>query len=393
MLAGTLIASCGSKEGHRTGTLIVDSKSVEVRQEIVGGDTLIVARLGAADPVVIPASEFIDSLYVVRLDSADEALVGNGWCVVSDSSILIYDYANSGQVKKFGLDGSYICNIGAKGQGPGEYAIAPYDIYADDATGNVYIAQYSASKLMSYGPDGTFLGDIPLAQYLPKGRISVDPEAQTVSVAAMQFDGRDCDMTVWTQDFEGRVISSDSNPVMPLTPDFSNEIFADIAADPSDYNMSLLYFQGRQDTLYNVRDGKLHPAFTVDFGDNVPAHDYHSFGSRYVVTCYGDPQQVSESSYIIPAQIPCIIDPATLTGGYAHLMLDQIGPVVLESWVGHSADKFVRMYDPGQLIKLLEKAEERKDLVSEDRMAEMRRFRESISEEDNNYVIYGKWKD
>lgn len=386
-----LLSACSGTDSTRYDNILT-TLPVVAEKVAVGNDSMIVAELpSTAEPVIIPASAIMDGLEIVKLDNADDALVGLGNVWVTDSRIVTYD---GSVVKMFDRSGKYIGTVGSRGQGPGEYTIAPYDIYVDDNTGNVYLAQYNTDKIMCYGPDGKYQGDIPLYQNTPKSRINVDAEKRTVTVAAMQFEDMTDALSVWTQDFDGNLISGKRNPSLSVPRDFSNEIYASPGIDADNYNVSFFRLPPVADSLYNVVNGEIHPAFTVRFDGDTPMHSAKSIGQLYAVITFGKPVEVAPSSYMIPATTPFVVDKNTLRGGYAFLMLDGLGSIVLESeWLPYNdTPYFSKMMEPGTLTELIETAPQQHELATPEGMAEMNRLKESIDPDDNNYVIIGKWK-
>ena len=92
--------------------------------------------------------------------------------------------------------------------------------------------------------------------------------------------------------------------------------------------------------------------------------------------------------------MPVLIDKKTLRGGPVELVLDFIGPVKADrSWIfAKDTDYFSINIDPGDLEETLRKTLEEQSDISESDRARISELVESISPDDNNYLIVGKWK-
>lgn len=387
--------SDNSEAQNSTSTAVVTKAFAESpvvgERKLIGTDSVAVIILNKKpEKVVLKASDIMDDLRIVRLENSDDAVVGSGKVWTGGDRLFIYD----GQVvKQFDMSGKYIGNVGARGQGPGEYSIAPYNIYVDEESGRICLLQYNADAIMTYDMNGQFVENIPLVQKVNKGFMKVDLKNNRVTIAALIFKGDD-NRVVWTQDLKGNLISSTPRESVVVVPDFSNEVEGCMSPTDDSFYYSLFNIEAKADTLYKYADGSLRPEFTVDFGGEVPVHEYLNFPKFYIVLTFSEPQYVSEGSYIIPANTPFLVDKETLRGAPAQLMLDNIGPVILDNdWQWQtSADYFLMNINPASLLSMIENAPEEHPLVTEKDIKRMEELRKTIDEEDNNYIVIGKWK-
>ncbi|MDE6290620.1 MAG: 6-bladed beta-propeller, partial [Muribaculaceae bacterium] len=274
----------------------------------MGKDTVVSAKLTVKpEPVMILASEMFDEFELIKLEDTEEALTGGGKTWVSEKHIMIWEGNN---VKLYDRKGKYIANVGAKGQGPGEYSIAPYFMTIGEKQGKIYMMTYDADKINVYRlSDGTFESSIPLAYNSPKGFCKIDSENGLMTVASLQFDDKKPSSPVWIQDFEGNLVSSVIRPDLRLNPDYSNEIIPAEASDGKEiYHSQALITGVVADTLYRSDGKTLHPEFTYDFDNEVTMHAYQAFPQFYVIETYGDPVMVSERSWVIGSEMPLVID-------------------------------------------------------------------------------------
>lgn len=395
-----LFTACGSgsnsggkaKKFSTVGDLeVVDFEEMnEIGSVIEGtdGELTVVDLSKVGSPKAMLLSDLAEDLRIVKLDDAEEALVKSGMMWMSDKRFILYDGSD---VKQFDSNGKYLGKIGSKGNGPGEYYIAPYDIAIDETRGRIYLMAYNADKLLSYDLDGKFAGDVPLAHQAKKGFIEIEPDG-TLTIGALIFAGNGDDYVVWRQDAEGNMIDGIKAGHLAVQPDFSNEIYKGDAENGFTY--SLFRMDAKADTLYNYADGKLSPAFTADFHDNGRMHHYASYPGFYLINLIGDPVQVGEGSFILPSTTPVLIDKKTGKGGAVELVLDFIGPIKAnKEWIfAKNSDYFMMNVDPGDFADTLEKMIKEEHSLNESDLASMKELLDGISPDDNNYLIVGKWK-
>ena len=391
--AGTLLlAMCGSCSGEKKLATIGDMEVVtfddmEVMGSREGG--LVVADLTSAGAIkAMLLSDLANDIELIKLDSSDEALVRSGNVWLSDKRFIIYD---GNELKHFDRSGKYLGKIGSKGNGPGEYFIAPYEVTIDEAGGRIYVLAYAADKILTYDLDGKFTGNVPLARKAEKGFMEVNPDS-TLTVASLTFTINDDPYTVWRQDFQGNLIEGVKAGHLKVDPDYSNEIYKGVS--DSGFTYSLFLLDAQADTLYDYAQGTLRPDFTARFADKIPMHRYSSFPGFYMVYLAGEPEQVAPGAYQLSVQAPVLIDRATLRGGRVALVLDVLGPIIADDeWIfGKNPEYFTLNLDPGDLEESLRKAlTENTDLTDSDR-ERINGLLDTISPDDNNYLIIGKWK-
>lgn len=393
-----LLSACGSKgNGHSSNLSEVFANSpVAAEKVVVGEDTVVVGKiLAETEPVTLLSSEVFDEFNLIKLEDTDDALTGGGPTWVSSDHIIIWDCNNS-KIKLYNRKGKFIANVGAKGQGPGEYNIAPYFITIDEKKGRIYMMEYNSKQINAYNvSDGTFIESIPLAFNSPKGFCKVDSDKGLITVASIQFKGFEPSSPVWVQDFEGNLVSSVNRLDLGITPDFSNEISPSMTYDGSQiYHSQALITQLIADTLYRSDGKTLHPEFTYDFGKKVPMHRLNAFPKFYVLTTYGDPVMVSENSWIVGGEMPFVIERESLKGAPAELMIDQLGTLSFKNgWQQMSTPGyFSQSYDPGDLLDMLNAAPDSHPLANKEGLKRMEGLRNSIDPEGNNYVLIGHWK-
>ena len=81
--------------------------------------------------------------------------------ITCNNNYYLIDYMQEQKVYRFNQNGEYLNSIGVRGRGPEEYT-SIYDVMVDNQ-GNVVVFPFGESVLVSYSPEGAFLGkkDLP----------------------------------------------------------------------------------------------------------------------------------------------------------------------------------------------------------------------------------------
>ena len=200
----------------------------------------------------------------------------------------------------------------------------------------------------------------------------------------------------WLQDWEGNIIHENKSSQMLLQPDFSNEIYIhnrEMDALTFSYLRSLpvpdsLY-------LYQADANKLTPLFTMDFGADSPLHNYLTCSGFYMTEIYGpnpDPKTTHLYTSVVVDRV--IVDSRSLRGAHFCFMNDFLGGIHLEKsflecgYTLYQDAGFGMCIEPSLLLELIE--ERLIEALPEKTRNFLLSFQESISTEDNNYVILGK---
>lgn len=156
---------------------------------------------------------------------------------------------NSIPCRLFTKKGEFVTNIGAIGQGPGEYR-AVYKAEIDEKHNCIYLMPFDNSNaIYVYDLAGKPLRSIPLHQSVSKAVFKVDADKRELTVGALPFTGYP--FVAWVQDFEGHLL--DSVPAarhLSVLPDYSNEVMYGANTEVFDLYIST-FFELRPDTLYH----------------------------------------------------------------------------------------------------------------------------------------------
>ena len=97
------------------------------------------------DTLSLKLSDLIESLDVIKLDTASNAMIGGGAVMCSDNYLLLRPNWQS-VFKLFDRKGKFLCDVGGYGRGPGEY-MRLYDAQLDEKNGRIY----SFGRFFAYG--------------------------------------------------------------------------------------------------------------------------------------------------------------------------------------------------------------------------------------------------
>ena len=151
-----------------------DDLDVVAEKVVVDGDSAILCdynKIKGQERKTIPFAELFEDYEVVKLDNDnDKALLSLDVSPIALSENYIGCYCY--EFYPFKLfrrsDGKYLRDIGAFGQGPGEYtSIVCAQI--DEKNNRVYILPHLQNKLFIYDLEGNFVSDIPLPSRWTEG--------------------------------------------------------------------------------------------------------------------------------------------------------------------------------------------------------------------------------
>lgn len=395
LLIATIATSCGtgSKDlAENTNDPLANSPIVGQYVQVGTDKVMACDQKLLADTVRIPLSFFTEEMEIVKLDNRDEALVGQTGVTVSDNYILVYG-SRQNPFKLFDRKGKFLTNIGAIGQGPGEYQMV-YDAKLDEANNRIYILPWNASQLLVYDLQGNVLDPIPLCLRCPKAKFNVDLSEGKVSVVLLPFKGYPA--VAWTQDLEGKRIDFIEPGHLEAPQDFSNEVTAGFNI-PGVFDVNILCIMPtRVDSLYRYASDKnrLIPTFTLNFAntDKIPWHGYGEYPHHFVGNFSEPPVEVSPGSWTNGQTFHYIVDKETGKGSFFTLYNDYFGNLE----IGYPSSAFFNGYytrniEPGNLMTDIENALKNQDITAEMRK-KLTDLQASIDENDNNYVMIAQLK-
>ena len=383
------LTACSSDSARYSS--VWEEMPVVAHIEEINGDTLTVAHLEQLkDTVCIPLSNLVEELQIVALDKKEEAMVNIAEISLSENYILVAGFRSP--CKLFRKDGTYVGKIGEYGTAIGEYKDV-YDAQIDEKNGRIYLLPWYGRGILVYRFDGTFEKAIPLHAkyprlYAPKGIFQVDAENNRIAVVSLPF--KNLPHVAWVQDMEGNRMQEIPIAHLKLEPNSSNEVRGSKATDALSFHISP-FFELRQDSLYHwdMQQQKLIPRFTIDFGEKpIPLHVYYELPLYYFAEISGT-KQMTEDSYVSDRETYFLVDKATLRGSFCHIYNDYLCDEPSD-WVIGNNGYFIENVAPDVLKKRIETFLQASPDLNEARRQRLLALKDSISENDNNYIIYGK---
>jgi len=342
------------------------------------------------ETITIPLSFFIEGeLQIVKLDDSDEALVKNNAAIISDNYILIQGEMPT-PCKLFDKNtGTFISNIGSIGQGPNEYR-AIYDQQIDELNNRIYLLPWNENKILVYDLKGKALEPIPLCHSVPKGGFNVDTKAETVTVATLPFGNAQA--VVWKQSFNGTMLNYIHPEHLVLQPDFSNELI--VYKEDDIFDFFIFSIASRADTLYryDCTANKLIPLFTCHF-EELKSFHFFAESSKFYFGDISEHKQVGPNMTSSQNRRTYFIDKQTLKGTYFILENDFLGGIEIEKPIFVlNGENFVYNADPGDLRDNLEKQLNSGKNLTPEMRKKLTKLKDSITDNDNNYIFYAKYK-
>lgn len=393
-LIGTSCAtgSSSSQSGDALESCPIVGKYVQVGEsKVFSADQKLLT-----DTVRLPLSFFTEEIEIVKLDNRDEALVGASGLTISDNYILVHSGYPPKAFKLFDRKGTYIADVGAVGEGPGEYKTVN-DAQIDEQNQRIYLMPWQSDKLLVYDLKGKILEQIPLGIHCPKAGFKVDPATGVITIAALPWSHMP--VFLWTQDKTGKHIQELAPGHLGVTPNFNTEIFHN-SNTQGVFDFSLYCMDpARVDSLYHYNDQSnlLEPVFTFQHTttDPVPWHGYGEWPNHFVGNFSGPPviQQHERGTSMTPGEtFHYIIDKKTGKGAYLKMYNDYFGNLEI-GYPSYSFSKgyFMRSIEPGNLQNDIENALKNQD-ISDAMRKKLTDLQSSINENDNNYVMIAKLK-
>lgn len=392
-LAGLTLTACAPQEERVD---LLENAPVVAKRVTIDGETLIDMdpSLLSGDTIYMPLSHFTEELEIIPLDNRDEALVGRTAVEVSDHHILTYSSQNE-PFKLFDREGNFLTNIGAIGQGPGEYQ-SIYTAELDETTRRVYLFPFFGKEILVYDFEGNVCPSIPLAHEGLVGLFALRGDTVVLFGSPQPKRFPSC---VWLQDREGNLLYE--FPTERLDFDFRGVTVTSNMNIPGRIDLSFWIPEARLDTLYeiSIEKGVLIPRFTATFkGDMLKPHMYGEFPDYFVGEAQGQWTQSrtgddGQTEVRVVGDPPAyyIVDKRTLRGSYYWILNDFLGGERTRHPMALTNGNFSECVDPGDLMETIERALQSGRLTPEWEK-KLTALQETISENDNNYVLYARLK-
>lgn len=373
-----LLASLASCNSSAPKSLVADDGSVR----IIGNPDapLYICDLKAAsDTVDIPLSELVEDCRIVRFETSDEALFNAWWIEVSDNYICVRQ--ESDVVKLYDKDGKFLCNVGAMGNGPGEYSMTVYDEIIDEQGGHIFFSPFYGKKIMMYGLDGKWIKDIDLPGQINKPKIEINADG-TISVVHMPFE--EGAPIAFRMDTDGNILSQIPARDYMLARNFDGEIFSYRNTGTFDF-----FYTGIDTTFtYDTEVNKLIPRFTINFPDfaQKPIHIYTELPDHVLIYYY-----TWDKGRFIPGG-NILIDKKKMSSSQYRLVNDFYGNLPISNPNSRfNKGRFIFNVEPAALLEMIEAHLSSGKCPGQDK-AKLKELAATLHENDNNLLFVGKLK-
>lgn len=386
-----LLGACGSKQP--ASELTFDNLPIVAPLEAVGPDSVRILHLDklSKDTLSIPLSQYLEDFHLIRLDNRDEALTAGGTTFFGNYLITGGDSREG--CRLFDKEGRFLCKVGNKGQGPGEYW-AVYNKQIDETNRRIYLMPWNAKSLLVYNlDDGSYLSSIPLPTLVPKGVFSVDAEQQVVTVGMLAFNSIEDASVVWQQDFEGNVLRKIDAAPYSVVPDFNNEVQHN-GNVPDTFDFFLFHWVPEKDSLYHYLpdENRLQPVFALDMPGEPFQHGYYELADCFLADVTLETAQNQYGTYI-SKRATILVDKQTGKGAFVEFVNDLAGNMPLPyACFLFNKGYFVHSIEPGELALHLENVLSQPEEWTDAQIDEWTKLKDSIVENDNAYLFVGKLK-
>lgn len=374
LIASNLSACTSIKE---QGTL--DQCNVVASKVITGEDTLVVCDVNKIEQhIKLPLSTLVKDWKLLKLEnSSKEVMVNPVYIYPSENYVLIHPVENNRGAMLFDKEGKYLFDIGEKGNGPGEIVRSMADIEMDEDNDCVYIRDLKPSRILKYRlSTGEYLTDIPLS-YSNAVDFLLNPKDETLIVSCWPHKRIDLGIPwIWVQDFQGNILQK--LPKQVFNKEFWYEFWLWNRNDKVvffDYNIPSI-----KDTLYHydIQNNRLKPNFTVDFGSEIPNHQYEDSSDFYLVTLQDPIKRI-------------LIDKKTLKGAYIDIVLDGYGDFsITQHWMYLKGSYFTMGLYPHQVAETCEELLAHPEKLTQGEKQNLQELLDDITEDDNAFILYGK---
>ena len=346
-----------------------------VTEIVVNGNKMYQFSLNSLKSNVktVPLSSLVDDCRLVQLETKDEAYFKPWFTTVTNKYIGVRQQ-DGRPYMLFSSSGKFLCNVGAVGQGPGEYSIQLYDDIIDENNELIYLSCMNDNKILVYKTSGEFLKNIVSPQELHKPKIYLSDGILTVvhmpfrndKAVAIQFDVK-----------SGEVLRELPPPPHLIVQSFDGELF-NTRNTPGIFD----FLHTGSDTLYHfdVKNNTILPFFMMTFNSSEkPYKQYFQLNKDLLLTFVFGKGLVAT-------------DLKNKISSFINVTNDFYGNIPAPTYIIHLRNGYwVNNVQPEQLIIDIEKRLADSSCSDNDRK-KLKETLSNIKEGDNNVVFIGKLK-
>ncbi|MCC8145272.1 MAG: 6-bladed beta-propeller, partial [Bacteroidales bacterium] len=275
--------------------------------------------------------------------------------------------------KLFDKSGKFLTDVGARGQGPGEYSFSPYDDVIDEKNKKIYLGPFARSPhILTYDLDGNYLGNITLPFDMNKPKLHLNSNGN-LSFIQMVFPNDD---VMGAQlDKSGEIIQQVAPIENISVQSFDSEIFATRNTDAFDFQHTSI------DSLfhYDLKDNVIRPVFTTlipgekSFKQYVETKDYFitlAWGKKAVIATHKKDKTSARIKLVndFYGNMEFPINVLSVRNGY-----------------------YVLSLEPGELITKIEDRLQESSCTEADKKV-LNDLLSTLDDNSNNVLFYGKLK-
>ena len=355
-------------------------------------------------------SDLMESVEIIQLDnSTEEAYTGIFKLGISEN-YLVTSCPGGTPVKLFSKDGKFICNLGKRGQGPGEYYTI-WNIIIDENRKRIHLGEPFIDKIYTYDIDGKYCAEESIN--LPKGAqnkyvMYLDKEKDKAVVFNTPCTTYERGKTriegekniCWIQNLRGNIL--DSIPVtqsLSLPRGSSNIWTSHVNENLPIYSFALCpILYERPDTLYhyNSSTNKLYPVYTpnTETAPNIFTTSVETPLHYYTIQGFYEERRGINPEYLKEWKI-LQVEKGTSKGRYIRLVNDLLGNITVVSYDFFQNIKdnygFI-VYHPLELKEQLEEALKKNTNMSEEVRKRVTTMKNSLLENNNDILVICKFK-
>lgn len=356
-----------------------DSLTVQIEEN----DTLFVCDLSKVNnKKEVCLSDWIEEFMVVRFENTDTALIKAWKVYITDHYIGILQSALS-PFKLFDHTGKFICDIGGIGQGVGEYTML-YSGAIDEKHAAVWLAPFTGTSLWKYNLKGKHICTVQTYK-MNKPQIRCEPDG-SLTLTHLCFAGIsefqylnlfNPDSLYYVKPIKYQAVQPRDNKGNYVG--FNHEVWS--YNNSSDFS----YMTTSSDTLYsyNRLTMRTTPRFTTLHHPN----DYCIYNE--LPSCFLVNIILSNTSLAKHKSNMIVVGKNRMHSYYVEIVNDFLGHLPVSGVVNFSNGWYYEMFEPYQLIELIQKHLSFKDGSDKEVLEKMLH---SINEDGNNILFMGKLK-
>nr|WP_300512449.1 6-bladed beta-propeller [uncultured Phocaeicola sp.] len=341
-------------------------------------------------------SELVSDWRLIKLENTSKEMMVSTVCRIylSENYLIVSNIDNN--VLLFNGEGKFQRKVGRVGNGPADILPGVITVQIDEKREKIYLTDSQMRKMKMYClSDASYIGAIPLSFQAITPSYMVNSQDSTILITHVPMN--DSPAVLWKQDFQGNVLSS----IVPKR--FENpKGFWMLGTDAfymwknkDKITLAILHNPATNDSLYHYNEStnEVHPYFAVNFPGDAPDHWIYETSDFYMITINGSTGGDISSGYHNGPQQRIIIDKKTGRGAYANIVLDGYGNIPITKQRFYMwGEYFTLTLSPEWVAEMAEKALAHPEYLKPGEKERLQTLVDSITEEDNIFIVYGKIK-